>query len=87
MAKKKIEYAPDDTPEERDRDMRIRDILGKLNVGEFLYAEYSTTYKKLMKNKNMTATKAHALATCELVRKNNATLLNLLVEYGFQFPD
>jgi hypothetical protein len=87
MPKKKIEYAPEETPEEADRIGRIRNDLRKLNVTEFLFAEYSSMYKKLMKDKNMTATKAHALATCGLIKKNNSILLNLLEEYGFQFPD
>jgi hypothetical protein len=87
MAKKKIEYAEEETPEELDRDNRIRDDLRKLNSSELLFSEYSAIYKRLMKHKNMTPVRAHALSTCGLIKKNNSNLLSLLEEYGFTFPD
>ena len=87
MAKKKIEYAKEETPEERDRDMKIRDDLRRLNVPELLFSEYTSIYKQLMKRKGMTAVKANALATCELISLNNARLQIILEDWtGHRFP-
>ena len=78
----------DESPNDRERDSKLRSDLAKLNNSAFLVSEYTAIYKKLMKRKDMTDMKAHALATCELIKKNNVRLQILLEDWtGRKFPD
>ena len=72
---------------EQERATKIHDDLAKLNSLAFLISEYKLIHRRVMRRRNMTPLDAHALTTCELIKKNNTNLQALLEDCGFTFPD
>ena len=77
----------DESPEMSTEEIvRLYDDLAKLNTS-FLISRYNTIYKRLMRRRSMTSTKANVLTTCELISENNSYLLALLEDsLGIKFP-